>query len=226
MNNTEHKIKIGIVDSGISRDFLHAEKFPLAGGAFFKVDWESKQLHSEVYSPEDLSAWLSGAHALGIDDAGGHGTAIASILHRNISIPAEFYVVKALDENLSGSSICILAAISWLFDEVGVDYINLSLGSNNFALKDKMQALVQHASEGGCKLYAAAGDIPTLPSELSSVTAVGIASQVISEAVKVDCVIADDSVMVCREGLWLEQDMTTSYACPLALAQSVNASIS
>lgn len=213
-------LKIGIIDSGISLDFLQATDINLKAGANFFIDWERKNLNSIFYDAADILHWKNGTTTLDIEDKSGHGTAVSSIIYRNATTPIEFYIAKILDEQQSGSAICLLAALSWLINDVKTNYINLSLGTHNLNFHTQMLALVKQANVQQCKIFSAAGDIPTLPSELAGVTAVGIpGTKPHNPPVKVDTIVSAASITIFQNGAWTEAALSTSFACPLRLAE-------
>jgi Subtilase family len=215
-------LKIGIVDSGLSLDFLRATSAKVSAAANFCINWEQKILNSTFFDECDIQNWREGQCDLAIDDQSGHGTAVASILYQNIARPVEFYIAKILDGQQSGSAICLLAALRWLICDAKVDFINLSLGTDNWNLHAEMLALVEQASESNCRLFSAAGNIPTLPSELAGVMSVGTSelSRHNKNGVKLDCVALPSSVLVFRDRAWILSEVSTSYACPISLSDS------
>lgn len=217
-------LKIGIIDSGISLAFMQATAANVVAGANFSVNWEQKKLHSVYYDSTDIAHWCEEKTNLEIDDRSGHGTAVASIIFRNIKRPIEFYIAKILDEQQSGSAVALLSALHWLVNEIRADLVNLSLGTNNWQAYNPMQELVKQAQQNNCKLFSAAGNIPTLPSELEDVTAVGIPTleEEQKEPIKLDCIALEKSVTIFRGHQWHETEITTSYACPLILAEHCN----
>lgn len=213
-------LKIGVIDSGISLGFLRVTSLKLRAAASFSIDWERKTLNSLFYDENDIQSWREGRFDLAIDDQSGHGTAVASILHLNIPDPVEFHIAKILDERQSGSAICLLAALRWLISDANVDFINLSLGTDSWALHSEMLALVEQASENNCKIFSAAGDIPTLPSELAGVMSVGTPelARHNKNDVKLDCIALPSSVLIFRDNAWSYSEISTSYACPISLS--------
>ena len=213
-------LKIGVIDSGISLSFLCATSVQINAAANFVIDWDQKVLHSIFYDACDIDSWREGSSDLAIDDQSGHGTAVVSILFQNITDPVEFYIAKILDKQQSGSAICLLAALRWLISDAKVDVINLSLGTDNWSLQPEMLALVEQADENNCKLFSAAGDIPTLPSELIGVTSVGTSELARNNrnGVKLDCVALPSAVLVFRDRAWMLSEISTSYACPISLS--------
>lgn len=213
-------LKIGVIDSGIALDFVRTSSIEISAAANFVIDWEMEVLNSIFYDEYDIDSWREGASDLSIDDPSGHGTAVVSILFQNISDPVEFYIAKILDKQQSGSAISLLAALRWLINDKKVDFINLSLGTDNWNLHSEMLALVEQAVERNCKLFSAAGDIHTLPSELPGVMSVGTSelARHNRNGVKLDCVALPSSVLVFRDHAWVLSEMSTSYACPISLS--------
>jgi subtilisin family serine protease len=220
-------LKVGIIDSGISLALLQATNLQLRAGANFFIDWERKNLNSIFYDETDIADWRSGAIDLDIDDKSGHGTAVSSILYRNVTAPVEFYVAKILDKQQSGSAISLLAALKWLVNDLNVDYVNLSLGTDNWNIYTPMLALVEQAISKQCTLFSAAGNVPTLPSEILGVIAIGTTelAQKNTANVKIDCTALPSSLYIFHENQWLDVAISTSYACPLMLANYCNALI-
>lgn len=215
--------KIGIIDSGISREFLRSETFNIEEASIFQVDWNENTLLSKTYNKGEIFDWITGTTELPIYDPTGHGTAVSSILHRKVKTPVKYYVAKILDEHLSGSSISLLAATHWLADQVEVDFLNMSLGTNNFKIAEKMNVITQKAKARGCEIFSAAGGTQTLPSELKSVTAVGTSHYNYGlEWVKVDEICEDSSVEFFKENTWVSEEICTSFACPVMLSRKLN----
>ena len=214
-------LKIGVVDSGISSTFLRSTSVKVSAGAFFSLDFHKKTLNTFFCDGSDISSWREGVATLGIDDKSGHGTAVTSIIYRNIPVPVEFYIAKILDEQQSGSALCLLAALHWLINDVKADCVNLSLGTDNWKVRRQMLELVEQAGARGCMIFSAAGDVPTLPSELTGVTAVGISrlSRNNNVGVKLDCIALPSTVEIFQGNGWTTSEISTSYACPLVLSE-------
>ena len=216
-------LKIGIIDSGVALDFLRLTATPIAAAAHFSIDWQAKRLITQHYDASDLTAWLAGSQALDLHDDTGHGTAVLSILQRQLTRPAVYYIAKILDNQMSGSAICLTEAIDWLNHECGVDAINMSLGSDNFQWRERVQTAVDKARANQCLLFGAAGDIPTLPSEAEGVISVGIAQQPEKLPRRIDWMALDSEIEIFQRGSWIISPISTSYACPLLLACTFNA---
>lgn len=216
-------LKIGIIDSGIALDFLRLSATPIAAAARFSIDWQAKRLITQRYDHSDLGAWLAGSQALDLEDETGHGTAVLSIVQRHLQRPAVYYIAKILDSQMSGSAICLTEAINWLVDECAVDAINMSLGSDNFQWRERVQTAVNKARANQCLLFGAAGDIPTLPSEAEGVMSVGIAQQPEKLPRRIDWMALDSEIAIFQHSRWQTVPMSTSYACPLLLACTFNA---
>lgn len=217
-------IKIGIVDSGIARAFLQMHPVSLASAANIYINYRKKTIESFHYDRADIDRWCRNEVDLDVEDTGGHGTAVASIIYRHSKRPVELHVARILDEWASGHVLCLLEAVRWLVEEVRPDYINLSLGTTNENVRDRMAAHVSQADAQGCRIFAAAASIPTLPSELDGVTAVGTPQLAGSSTArpKLDRVAIPSTITVFEQSSWVEREMVTSYACPFTLAQAIN----
>ena len=217
----KRRLKIGVIDSGISKEFLKLHPVQIGASANFHVNWTDKTLDTAIYTPQEVEAWRNDAATVWIHDESGHGTDVVSILHRELGDSAEFHIVKILDAYTSGYTLTLLEGMRWLLDTVQPDCINLSLGTTNQTVFRPMQALVAQAQAQNCTLFSAAGDKPTYPSELPGVTAVANRALALdnSTGVKIDCVVLPETIRVFHRGNVAELPMTTSYAAPLALSQ-------
>ncbi|AKT39915.1 S8 family serine peptidase [Chondromyces crocatus] len=214
-----------MVDSGVAREFLRRHPLPLVRGASFTLEAATGHLEARVYGREEILAWQRGGAEIELNDTHGHGTAILSILHDQARPAAdvELYVARMLDEHLRGSSICFVEALTWLVDDESVDLVNLSLGTANMALADRMQGLINRAVARGVTLVCAAGGVPTWPAQLEGVVAVadGALARSAGADIKIDHVRTEHAVRIYEKGRWVERPMTTSYACAAAAAQVI-----
>jgi hypothetical protein len=136
-------MKVAVIDSGIHPGHLHVGA--IAGG-------------------------------VGVTDSGftddivdrlGHGTAVAGAI-REKAPEAELYAVKVFDRRLSTNIETILRALEWCIEQ-HMDVINLSLGTNNPAHRQRFERLL---ASGGLVVSAA----DRLPGSLSPV--IGVAMEV------------------------------------------------
>ncbi|RKH74200.1 S8 family serine peptidase [Corallococcus aberystwythensis] len=214
--------KVGIIDSGVEVAFLREHALRLAGAASFTLDLEAQVLEARAYEREELEAWRSGAGTLDLEDTHGHGTAVLSILQDQVRPwpDVELYVARVLDQNVRGHSLCLVEALGWMLDEVGVDVLNLSLGTIHRALEAPMREVIDRAAARGALIVSAAGGVPTLPSQLESVVSVGDPALMerVGPDVKVDHVVEEREVKLYMGGRWMQVPMTTSFACAVAVA--------
>jgi hypothetical protein len=215
-------VKVGIIDSGVEVGFLREQGLGLAGGARFTLDLDARVLETRSYDREELEAWRRGACVLDLEDAHGHGTAVLSILHDRVRPwpDVELYVARIFDQEVRAYSLCLVEALRWMLDEVGVDLLNLSLGTTHRAMEAPMREVLDRAAGRGAVIACAAGGVPTLPAQLESVIAVGDASLMenVGPEVKVDHVVREREVKLYMSGRWCEAPMTTSFACAVAVA--------
>ncbi|QRK07406.1 S8/S53 family peptidase [Archangium violaceum] len=215
-------MKVGIIDSGVEVKFLREHALGLAGGARFTLDLDAQVLETRSYDRDELEAWRDGARELDLQDEHGHGTAVLSILYDRVRPwpDVELYVARIFDQEVRGYSLCLVEALRWMLDEVGVELLNLSLGTTHRALEAPMREVIDRAVARGAIIACAAGGVPTLPAQLESVVAVGdptLMDRVGSE-VKVDHVVRERGVKLYMGGSWCEAPMTTSFACAVAVA--------
>nr|WP_211486179.1 S8 family serine peptidase [Corallococcus exiguus] len=215
--------KVGIIDSGVEVAFLREHAMHLAGAATFSLDLDAQVLEARAYEREELEAWRDGTGTLDLEDTHGHGTAVLSILYDQVRPwpDVEVYVARVLDQNIRGHSLCLVEAMGWMLDEVGVDVLNLSLGTTHRALEASMREVTDRAAARGAIIASSAGGMPTLPAQLESVVSVGDPALMerVGTDVKVDHVVKEREVKLYMGGHWMQVPMTTSFACAVAVAE-------
>jgi subtilisin family serine protease len=215
-------VKVGIIDSGVQVDFLREHAIHLAGGARFTIDLGARVLETRSYDREELEAWRAGTRTLDLEDENGHGTAVLSILHDQVRPwpDVELYVARIFDQEVRAYSLCLVEALRWMLDEVGVELLNLSLGTTHRALEAPMREVLDRAVARGAVIVCAAGGVPTLPAQLESVVSVGDPALMegMGAGVKVDHVVPQREVKLYLGGRWCQSPMTTSFACAVAVA--------
>lgn len=214
--------KVGVIDSGVEVAFLREHAMALTGAACFTLDLDAQVLETRAYERPELEAWRAGASTLDLEDTHGHGTAILSILYDQVRPwpDVELYVARVLDQGVRGHSLCLVEALGWMLDEVGVDLLNLSLGTTLRAMETPMREVIDRAVARGAVIACAAGGVPTLPAQLESVVSVGDPA-LMEQAhpdVKVDHVVQEREVKLYMGGRWMQAPMTTSFACAVAVA--------
>lgn len=215
-------MKVGIIDSGVEVGFLREHGIHLAGGARFTIDLGARVLETRSYEREEVEAWRAGTRTLDLEDENGHGTAVLSILHDRVRPwpDMELYVARIFDQEVRAYSLCLVEALAWMLDEVGVELLNLSLGTTHRAMEAPMREVLDRAVARGAVIVCAAGGVPTLPAQLESVVAVGDPALMegIGASVKVDHVVPEREVKLYMGGRWCDAPMTTSFACAVAVA--------
>src|SRR5271166_5121245 len=109
-------MKIAIIDSGIHPGHPHV---------------------GEIAGAVEIT--LAGVGSDSVDRLG-HGTAVAGAI-REKAPEAELYAVKVFDRRLSATIDVILRALEWCRDH-GMNIVNLSLGSENPAHRDRFVRVV------------------------------------------------------------------------------------
>ena len=104
-------VRVAVVDSGIDAGHPDLEGSVDSGGVSVSLDGAGEA----VLTP--------GPH----QDAFGHGTACAGIIHR-LAPRARITSVKVLGPGLAGKATAFLAGLGWAVEQ-GFDVINLSLGT-------------------------------------------------------------------------------------------------
>jgi len=150
-------VRVAVVDSGIEHDH------PLLEGC---VDAATG---AQVIIDEDGGVHIDrGPH----DDAYGHGTACAGIIH-SIAPDARITSVRVLGPMNSGKAVAFLRGLAWAVDE-GFDVVNLSLGTTKADWALPFYELCDRAYFANTFLVTAANNVarPSFPSLFASVTSV------------------------------------------------------
>jgi hypothetical protein len=202
-------MRIALVDSGIARAFLQHHPLPLGGGAAFVLDPETGTLEVTSYEAGELAAWVAGALPdCRIEDASGHGTAVASLLYRELGNHAalEVWPVRVLDAEGRGHGLCLAEALEWLGEQPPFELVNLSLGTEERRFEARLQAAVDRLRTRGTRLFAAHGLPHGLPACLAGVEAVPAGGGFLEAHL---------------DGAWQCVPETSSFASALAAARAV-----
>lgn len=158
---------VAIVDTGV--DFAHPDLAPhqAPGGRDF-VDGD--------FDPADAAVGLDSDGDSVPDEAAGHGTHVAGLVHA-VAPAAQLLAVRVLDSEGVGTSVGVARGIRWAAAQ-GADVINLSLGMYHDAWVIK-EAVHDVVDDHGVVVVAAAGnagrdDRRHFPSRLSRV--IGVAA--------------------------------------------------
>jgi len=151
---TGRGVRVAIVDSGIEADH------PALGGMV--------RGHVAVQEQQGQVSYDDSPH----DDAFGHGTACAGIIH-SIAPEAELFSVKVLGSSLSGSGGMFAAGLRWAIEH-DMHVLNLSLGTTKRDFYAVLHELADAAYFGGKVLVTAANNFPqpSFPSMYASVISV------------------------------------------------------
>lgn len=215
-----NRIKIGIIDSGVDRRFVKECGINILAAASFDLDKKNKQLEINEYNQDDIKEWLNGTidH---ITDENGHGTAVLSIIWKNYQ-NADYIIVKVLDYKLRGNSIILVEALDWLINFVKPNVINLSLGTIDAGVKNKLWYLCEKAKENEIKVFCAASSVISYPASFKNVITVGdyniidyIDNVYILHTIDIYCFC--HNINLYEESHWIEKKISTSYACAYAL---------
>jgi subtilisin len=150
-------VRVAVVDSGIDAGHPDLEG-KVAADAGVVVTME--QSGEVVVTP--------GPH----EDAFGHGTACAGIIHR-LAPGANITSVRVLGKGLSGRASAFLAGLGWAVEE-GFDIINLSLGTSRRDWALAFYEVCDQAYFRGSFIVTAANNLarPSFPSLFASVASV------------------------------------------------------
>jgi subtilisin len=151
---TGRGVRVAVVDSGIEADH------PALGGMV--------RGHVSVIEQQGEISYDESPH----DDAFGHGTACAGIIHK-IAPEAELYSVRVLGATLSGTGGMFAAGLRWAIEHE-MDVLNLSLGTTKRDFYAVLHELADAAYFKGAVLVTAANNFPqpSFPSMYASVISV------------------------------------------------------
>ncbi len=154
---TGRGVRVAIVDSGIEADHpdLHG-CVDVDRGIFVTIDSAGDVVEAR------------GPH----DDAFGHGTACAGIVH-SLAPDARLTSVKVIGGGLGGKAAAFLRGLAWAVDE-GFDVINLSLGTTKREWALPFYEICDEGYFRNSLIVTAANNIvrPSFPSLFASVTSV------------------------------------------------------
>lgn len=156
--STGKGVRVAIIDSGIESDHP-ALTGAVRGGIGIEHDPAAPE--GLRYVPEAVP-----------QDAFGHGTACAGIIHA-LAPEAELYSVRVLGGDGRGRSLQFAAGINWAIEN-GMNVINMSLSTSNEDYFALFHQLADDAYFHGVMLVSAVNNVPTpsYPSLYSSVISV------------------------------------------------------
>ncbi len=135
------KIVIVVVDSGIDCDnpIFRGHKYDGIGITFDSTISELKFVSS-------------------FQDEYGHGTAVCSILHKQLvenQVPYEFYIVKIFEKDMHTSDECLIAALEYINNYISCNIIHLSLGVSSCSKINELHAVCKKLFLKGIILISA-----------------------------------------------------------------------
>ena len=156
--STGRGVRVAVVDSGI--EFDH----PAVGGQVrggLIIEYDETAENNVRYDPDDQP-----------QDASGHGTACAGIIH-SLAPEAELYSVRVLGKNMHGRAIQFAAGLDWVVDHK-MDVANLSLSTSRQEYYAMLHEITDNAYFKNVVLVSAVNNIPepSYPSLYSSVISV------------------------------------------------------
>jgi len=158
-------VLVAIVDTGVDASHPDLAGSVIAGYDFVDEDPDADDTADGVDQDGDGV----------VDEAWGHGTHVAGIIHA-IAPDATLLPVRVLDSDGVGTTVTVARGIRWAMDQ-GADVINLSLGMN--ASADAIKRAVKDATDAGAVIFASTGNrgiedgahFPAKLSDLASVAA-------------------------------------------------------
>jgi len=141
---TGRGVKVAILDTGA--DMHHPVlRHSIVGG------WDFVNNDAD---PSDQRNYINDDRRGGVDDAFGHGTHVAGIVHL-VAPEAQLLIVRVLDDEGRGDIVNVTAGVRWAVDH-GAKVINLSLGSTTNV--ESLQHALSDAEAAGVIVVAAIGN--------------------------------------------------------------------
>ncbi len=137
-------VKVAIIDTGADLTHPALRRSIIGGWDFVDNDANPTDYKSGANSDGDAVA----------DEAFGHGTHVAGIVHL-VAPNAQLLIVRVLDSDGRGDLVNVAAGVRWAMDQ-GAKVINLSLGSMRRA--DALQNVLEDAENSGVIVLTAAGN--------------------------------------------------------------------
>ena len=156
--STGRGVRVAVVDSGIEWDHP-AVGGQVRGGVI--IEWDETAENYVRYEPDDEP-----------QDASGHGTACAGIIHA-IAPEAELYSVRVLGKNMRGRAVQFAYGLDWAVDN-GMHVANLSLCTSRQDYYAMFHEITDSAYFKNVLLVSSASNLPepSYPSLYSSVVSV------------------------------------------------------
>ena len=137
-------VKVAILDTGIDANHPMLRNSIVGGRDFVDGDDD----------PSDVCDLLDNDGDGHVDEAFGHGTHVAGIIHL-VAPDAQLLAVRVLDADGRGDIVKIAAGVRWAVDQ-GAKVINLSLGS--LKSSDALQNALEDAENRGVAVITSAGN--------------------------------------------------------------------
>ena len=136
-------VKVAIIDTGA--DLMHpALRHSIIGG------WDF--INNDAIAA-DQKDFIDNDRDGRVDEAFGHGTHVAGIVHL-VAPEAQLLIVRVLDADGRGDLVNVAAGVRWAVEQ-GAKVINLSLGATERA--DALQNVLEDAENAGVLIIATAG---------------------------------------------------------------------
>jgi subtilisin family serine protease len=137
-------VKVAIIDTGV--DLMHpAIRHSIVGG------WD---FIANDAVPADQRDFIDNDRDGRVDEAFGHGTHVAGIVHL-VAPDAQLLIVRVLDADGRGDIVNVTAGVRWAMEQ-GARVINLSLGSTERS--DALQNVLEEAENAGVVVTSTAGN--------------------------------------------------------------------
>jgi subtilisin family serine protease len=141
---TGRGVKVAIIDTGCDMNHPTLRSHVIAGWDFVGNDADPSEQRGNLDSDRD-----------GVrDEAFGHGTHVAGIVHL-IAPDAQLLIVRVLDSEGRGDLVNVAAGVRWAVEH-GAKVINLSLGTRGEA--DALQDVLEEAAQEGVIIVSSAGN--------------------------------------------------------------------
>ncbi len=212
--------RIGIIDSGVNRQFVRDYNIKVVSAASFDIDKTGFKVRMHKYNEKDIANWKAGLTD-NLSDKNGHGTAVLSIIWKRYP-DARFSIAKIDDSLENNYSLCLLESMRWMVRQVRPDAVNISLGTSDYRVEDELYKLTLTAKEEEIKVYAAGSNYISFSAAFGSVITVLDLDTINKDChwimqAAADKIINDNSIEIWQDSRWIKNKPCSSWTSAMAI---------
>jgi hypothetical protein len=206
---------IGIIDSGIDRHFILANRIKIISFAQASIAHTQGRsfLEFSEYNKNDIKRELAAADDTSVfTDATGHGTNMVRLITRNCIRPS-FIICKIFDDTVKTYDECFIAALDWMIRQKP-DVINLSIGCFDSKKRETILQLTRQARKNKIIICCAGYEEPSYPALFNTVITV-VNEKLIEKYRELRPTITESIDVIIKNNPHSGEIGTTSEACAL-----------